>query len=160
MPRIFARFCFHLVAPKPFLSVKSYLPTLLRFVLWLIDSQRDSPHSDAQSACSLFGFFFFHIYIIEFNFVLPYFLLHFQPQSLDSSLPVLLSPQSAVQASAIYNHISHALGCVLMCCFAVIHTFLCCFNLSAYGQIRVFLEVSWAQQESCYQPSTQERKDP
>lgn len=146
-------------APQPCLSVRSYLPTLLHFVLWLTDSQLDSSYPDAQSSCS--SFFSIHIYTVDFNFLLPYFLLHFHPQSLALTNTLFLLPTSSptfpTACSPGIHHLqphilSHVPGHVPMSCSVATLTFPCYFN----PLIRVFFQVSSAQQESHYQPHRSE----
>lgn len=159
MSRLFARFCFNL-APHPwfyYTEIPFPCPSTL-------------PQCLGMSTCSVtffsFGtlisnltlviqvpnklavsFIFFFFPTVDFNFLLLYYLFHFHPQSLaltntlfQSSLPVPLFPQPAIQAATIFNLASHPMP----------HTLLPCaipwsprppkatFNLLMYEKIRVF----------------------
>lgn len=67
--------------------------------------------------------FLFFSPTVDFNFLLLYYLFHFHPQSLaltntlfQSSLPVPLFPQPAIQAATIFNLASHPMPHSLLPC--------------------------------------------
>lgn len=135
-PDFFARFCFNL-APHPWFYYTeipfpcpstlpqcqgmstcsvTFFPLGHWFPTWLLLFR-------CLTSLQFPLFFWFFSPTVDFNFLLLYYLFHFHPQSLaltntlfQSSLPVPLFPQPAIQAATIFNLASHPMPHSLLPC--------------------------------------------